>query len=111
MAVVSLQAESVCANPTFEALYAAYRHAKAKWDLDSYAPEYLADGVPEELEEAHCTAFSAALNAFLLHPAQSAKELSKKLRVYRDEEIFAGWHAAKEITSALADDADRVAKR
>lgn len=110
MAVISLQAESANAKPNeFDRLYAAWRYAKATWDAQSYSPENYADGLPDEQDGELCGVTCDALNAFLLHPAETSRELAIKLRVFRDEEIEDGWTRASEIVASIAADAHRIA--
>ena len=91
----------------FDRLYAAWRYAKGLWDAAEYAP----DGERLSNEESidYGTRTYAALNAFLLHPASDAKELARKLRVFRDEEIIDGWKRAPEIVAQLVRDAEKLA--
>lgn len=113
MAVVTLSAESATANPDddFRARYAAYRHAKAAWDLALYAPEMLNDDVPDEINNPLSDAHTAALNQFLLTPAHSIAALARKLSVFRDEEIHQCWFMASEIVASLTEDAHRLVQR
>lgn len=87
MADASLQAESVCANPTIHSLYAAFMCAKAEWDLMSYSPEYFERDLPRDLEAKFCSAHSEALNKMMLHPSADASDLALKMSVYRDEDL------------------------
>lgn len=110
MANTTLQAESASANPTFDTLYAAYRFAKAQWDMACYAPENVINGGPsDDVNSAHCNAFADALNTLLLHPVNDAKELARKIAVFKDEEIIDNWVRGPEIVAVLAEDARRVA--
>ncbi|WP_100260657.1 hypothetical protein [Qipengyuania seohaensis] len=92
-----------------EKLYAAWRRAKGSWDLASYAPETFLNGLPNDEEDAHCDATCKALNAYLLHPTDCPRELARKLRVMRDEEIYDSWTMAPQIAVVVAADAHRVA--
>lgn len=92
----------------FSRLYAEWRYAKAKWDAQSYSPEFYAIGLPEDIDGAPCTAACDALNAFLLHPAANNRQLAIKLSVFRDEEITDGWEKATEIVACIAADAHRL---
>lgn len=110
MAVISLQADSVKAQPNeFDRLYAVWRHAKATWDAQNYSPENYWDGLPDDVDAELCGVTCDALNAFLLHPAETNRELAIKLRVFRDEEIEDGWTRASEIVASIAADAHRIA--
>ena len=104
MAVIDVAIEQDTGNR----LYAAWRYAKAQWELGDYAPDRPA-GLPEAVADAHCMAASAALNTYLLHPAADLRDLALKLRVFRDEEIWDGWHLAAGIVAVLASDANRLA--
>lgn len=98
------------ANPNdFDRLYAEWRCARATWDLESYSPENYVDGAPKDIDDRLCGQTCAALNAFLLHPATTSRELAIKLRVFRDEGIEDGWTRASEIVALLASDAHRLA--
>ena len=44
-----------------------------------------------------------------MHPARDLRSLALKLRVFRDGEVWAGWHRAEAITAAIAADAHRLA--
>jgi len=90
-------------------LYYAYRHAKALWDAAMYSPEYVDADLPDEISDPLSDAHTHALDAFLLAPAGDAKQLAKKLAVFRDEEIFHGWHRAAEVAAAMAQDAHSLA--
>ena len=90
------------------ALYRKMREAKAAWDVILYAPEYEAKDVPDEINEPLSDAHTEALNAFLLEPVERPVDLLRKLRVFRDEEIWQGWYRCGEIVRALTDDAERV---
>lgn len=91
------------------ALYYAWMRARAAWNLVQFSPEYLGEDVPDEINSPLCDADTEALNAFLLCPAETAVDLSRKLRVFRDEAIADGWNRAAEIASVLAKDAHRIA--
>ena len=96
---------------TGDQLYSAWRYAKAQWELADYAPDRPRLGLPQEVSDAHCRATCAALNAYLLHPADDLRALAVKLRVFREEEIWDGWSLAEEVTAVLADDVHRLAYR
>lgn len=109
MTVVSLQAESVRANPTeSEILYRAWRYAKAQWELADNDPAN-PEGLSCDESSEYCERTCDALNAFLLHPAKGAKEFAQKMRVFRDEEIFDSWTRAPEIVAQLVKDAEQLA--
>lgn len=106
MATDTIDAESTATNPEqFDILYAAWKHAKATWDVALYAPDNVGKDLPQEVDDRLCEANCAALNAFLLHPAKDSRELLIKLRVFRDEEIAQGWWKAAEIVDQLVCDA------
>lgn len=109
MADTTLQAESACENTELEILYAAWRHAKASWEVAQYAPENVGNDLPDEIDRSFCEMTCDALNAFLLHPAKDSSELLRKLRVFRDEEIYAGWYKAPLIVEQLVQDARTAA--
>lgn len=112
MAVISLQADSANVKPNeFDRLYAVWRFAKATLDAQTYSPENYADGLPDEIESNLCGSASDALNAFLMYPATTNRELALKLRVFRDEEIEDGWAKASEIVASIAADAHHIAYR
>ena len=93
-----------------ERLYAAWRRCKAEWDLASYAEETL-PGPPDEVEDRHCDNTAAALNAYLLHPAEDLRALAIKLRVFRNEDIIDNWERGSEIVAVITEDAQRLAFR
>ena len=111
MAVHALQAEIRAANQPTEQdnLYAAWRFAKAQWDSALYSPENRGNDLCDEVNERHCDATCDALNAFLLHPADTPGDLSRKLRVFRDEQIAEGWTKAPLIVEQLVKDASHIA--
>lgn len=110
MATATLQAESAPEQPShFERLYAAHKRAKAAWDVAAYAPEYVGKDLPQEIDDELCERNADALDAFLLFPAENPRELLHKLRVYRDEEIWHGWHLGGQIVEQLVRDAHHVA--
>ncbi|MEZ5688746.1 MAG: hypothetical protein R3E21_08205 [Caenibius sp.] len=103
------EAHTEATTDDFARLYAEWRYAKATWDAQSYSPEFYAIGLPEDIDGDLCTATCDALNAFLLHPAATIRQLAVKLSVFRDEEIADGWEKAPEIVLSLAADAHRIA--
>lgn len=90
-------------------LYAAWKHAKGKWDMESYEPQYVEDGLPDEIGDALCDETCSALNAYLLHPSNDVKEVARKMRVIQDEQIFESWYKSAEIASQLCVDTHRIA--
>lgn len=97
-------------KPTeFDYLYAAWKHAKGKWEMESYAPDCVEHGLPDHIENEHCDATAQALNTLLLHPVDCPKELARKLRIIRDEQIFDNWFKGPEIAACVAKDAARIA--
>ena len=90
------------------ALYRKMRQAKAAWDIILYAPEYESEDVPDEINDPLSDAPTDALNAFLLEPVDRPVELLRKIRVFRDEEIWQGWSRCGAIVKELAADAERV---
>jgi len=106
MAKTALHAQSEVTNPDqFEILFAAWKHAKAKWDMALYAPDNVGKDLPHDVSDQLCQANCDALNAFLLHPAKDSRELLIKLRAFRDEEIEQGWWKAPQIVEQLVCDA------
>lgn len=110
MATDTLPPETTATNPCeFDVLYAAWKHAKATWEAALYAPDNVGRDLPQEVDDRLCEASCAALNAFLLHPAEDSRELLVKLRVFRDEEIAQGWWKSAEIVNQLVSDAKTAA--
>lgn len=112
MAITPLQTRSAnTISNEVQRLYAAWRFAKAAWDAELYAPENCTSDMPDEINDRHADLCFDALNAFLLHPAETISDLALKLRIFRDEEIQSGWHKASAIVGVLAEDARRIALR
>jgi hypothetical protein len=88
-------------------LYAAWRYAKAQWDVADYALN--GERLTNEETSEHAKRTFDALNAFLLHPADDAKQLARKMRVFRDEEIIDNWTRGPEIVEQLVRDAEKAA--
>jgi Xaa-Pro aminopeptidase len=112
MADTTLQADSACANPdipSLDELYAAWRRAKAEWDLATYSEKYPHNSIPDEADTTLCCATADALNRYLLAPAPDIKELARKLRTFKDEEIYDNWVKAAEIVAQIVKDAHRLA--
>ena len=108
MATETLQAESACANAaTVYSLYNAWQHARAKWHIVLYAPEYADEDVPDEINNPLSAADSEAFDRFMRAPAQSAGDLSRKLTAFRDEDGYELTHAAAYL-AILAEDARRL---
>ncbi|GAA5049744.1 hypothetical protein GCM10023208_08180 [Erythrobacter westpacificensis] len=106
----TLPKDETATNPDeFDILFAALKHAKAKWDMALYAPDNVGNDLPQEVSDQLCQANCDALNAFLLHPAKDSRELLIKLRVFRDEEIVQGWWLAPQIVEQLVCDAQTAA--
>lgn len=112
MADDTLQAESACENTStpenkFMEAHAAWRHAKAEWELALYAPGMTDKDLPRaddiRLSENCCR----KLDQFLRTRAESWGAFIWKLRAYRDEELFNNDNAA-ELISALVADAERL---
>lgn len=100
--------ELAAGTPRGNQLFAAWRNAKAQWEIAEYARRAEGSNCMEESCEDHCRATAAALNAYLLHPAEDLRELSAKLGVFRDEQIWDGWAKAEEVAACLAQDALRL---
>lgn len=66
-------------------LYAAWRLARANWDAERYRPEHAGMDLPEEIDGPLADADEAALIAYLLYPAHTLNDLSRKLRVFHSE--------------------------
>ena len=92
-----------------ERLYAAWRIARAKWELARYDPANLGRDLCEEEDGRHCDADHGALIAYLLHPADDLRELARKLRTFREED-GASWTRFDEVMEALENDAFNFAK-
>lgn len=108
MAVISLQAESVRANPTqVEILYRAWRYAKAQWDLADYDPANTEE-LSDDERDAYCTAEHSALIAFFLAPAEKLSDLARKMRVLREAQGWEFTHCA-EIMHRIQRDVHRFA--
>ena len=108
MTVVSLQAESVRANPTeCEILYRAWRYAKAQWDLADNDPAN-PEGLTQEESDAFCDVEHSALIAFFLAPAASLPDVARKMRVMREQ---AAWelNQASAIMARIQRDIHRFA--
>lgn len=91
-------------------LYAAWRCARAEWELALYSPANSSGSIPEDAEDAYCSADNAALIAYLMAPAEDIGELARKLRVLRDED-GSGLSNAAEVIAALASSAQKLATR
>ena len=109
MANIPLDSESACVISANHSPYSAYRHAKAAWDVVLFAPEYENDDVPEEINDPLSDAHCAALEQYMLTPADTIAELGRKLDVFHDEEAW-GLYAAPAFVAALAEDARRLAR-
>ncbi|MDR3449304.1 MAG: hypothetical protein P4M15_06100 [Alphaproteobacteria bacterium] len=90
-------------------LYSAWRHAKAQWDLFDYAPDNTNDRPADKVSDGLSRAAFKALDAYLTHPAANLANLALKLKVFKDEEIWDGWHLAEEVSAVIAADAHRLA--
>lgn len=88
-------------------LFAAWRTARAKWEIDQFDPAHLADDLPEEMDATHCYEDHRTLTAFLLHPAQSLQDLARKLAYFHREDGHC-FPEAGEIIAALAADARKL---
>jgi hypothetical protein len=90
--------------------HAAYRRAKATWDLTLYLPEHVGGDLPEALEAELCSAAHSALIVYLTSPAEDASALVRKLCVLRAELGDAGGlYEIDDILGTLIDDARRLA--
>ena len=85
-----------------------WRTARAKWEIAQFEPENLGRDLPKEVESMHCDEDQNALLAYLLHPAESLQDLSRKLITFRDED-GRRFNEADEIVAALAEDASELA--
>lgn len=89
-------------------LYSAWRYARSQWDQAIYDPARCGDDLPEEVAAPLDDADEAALLAYLLHPAATLAELTRKLQTFHQEGV-ANAARAHEITGALYHDARRLA--
>lgn len=88
-------------------LYAAWRCARARWELALYSPENCGDDLSDEDDTTFCDAEHSALIEYLTAPAEDIKELARKLRVMKAEG-GSGFTEAEAIISSLADSARRL---
>ena len=88
-------------------LYSAWRIARANWELARHDPGNLGADLPDDVDAAHCDSDHDALMAYLLHPAASLHELSRKLRTFNEED-GSGLTRSREIAAALAKDAQSL---
>ncbi|MEO0032113.1 MAG: hypothetical protein RIS94_1871 [Pseudomonadota bacterium] len=91
-----------------ERLYAAWRCAAARWELALYDPSNLGEDLEDEAETRHLDETHGAFVAYMLHPACDLMELSRKLRVFHQED-GRGLTDAPRILEALAKDAGALA--
>ncbi len=89
-------------------LYAAWRAARARWDLAQYDRPDPNEDLPDEVAAAHCTAEHSALRAYLLHPGADPFALARKLRVMETEGA-ANFDYIDEAIEVLAKDAGTIA--
>lgn len=109
MTVLSLQKQPEAATlPESERLRRAWLYAKAQWDLAANNPDE-PEGLSDEENDRHCDETTAALNAYMLHPSENWRAHARKLRVFRDQQIYAGWSQESEIVYQIAADAQRLA--
>lgn len=109
MADTTLQAESAPTNTDAQlAAYAAYRYAKASWDVAMYSPDAYFDDLPDEIDSALCGAHHRALVAYLTTPATTVLDLARKLRTFREEEVHKLLAGADLIVDAIVADAERL---
>ena len=69
-----------------ERLYAAWRVARARWELARWDRPDLEDDLACSIDEPLCAADHRALMAYLLHPVDSPAELARKLRTMSEED-------------------------
>lgn len=109
MTVNAINSEPPKASPDeFEALYRAWRYAKAQWDLAENDPAK-PDGLSEDEDEAFCDVEHRALMAFLLYPSEAPDHLARKLRVIRDQHAW-GFSEVADIFDRLCGDAARLVR-
>lgn len=88
-------------------LYAAWRTARAKWELAQFDPAHLGKDLPEELDAKHCDEDQSTLLAFLAHPAETLQDLARKLSTLQSEGAYR-FAEADEIIAQLAADANKL---
>jgi hypothetical protein len=86
----------------FEA-HAAWRRAKAEWDLALYAPGMVGEDLPEDEDTRLCTAHCEALDAFFSTPSKSYAGFIWKLRAFRDEEVFHNDNVEQVLATLITD--------
>ncbi len=92
-----------------QSLYAAWRTARARWDLARYDRPNPNDDLPDEVDAAHCTAEHSALRAYLLHHEPEPFALERKLYVMVTEGA-ANFDYVDEVIEVLAKDAGIIAQ-
>ncbi|MBB3990750.1 hypothetical protein [Croceicoccus naphthovorans] len=97
----------------FDELHRAYRIAKAAFDSHSafdYAPKDEPEGYQDELNRLSSIT-TRAMDALLMCPVGTQRELAEKLDIIVREEIYDGWHLCDEIFAILRIDGHRVLDR
>ncbi len=89
-------------------LYAAWRAARARWDLAQYDRPDPNEDLPDEVDAAHCAAEHRALRSYLLHHEADPFALARKLRVMETEGA-ANFDYIDEAIEVLAKDAGMIA--
>lgn len=110
MSVLSIQPRAETAVPNeSERLYRAWRYAKAQWDLADHDPND-PEGLSDEERGEYCDREHAALIAYFLHPAEAPLDVSRKMRVLKQEQ---GWqyNEAPQIIEQIAADVHGLASR
>lgn len=102
-----MNAEQPAAKTKSAQLYAAYRYSKATMDLVFYNPATPSQDLPADVEQKMSDDHTEALNAYLLHPAETALDFKTKMTVFRDEEIVDNWAQGAHIVATLCEDARR----
>lgn len=87
-----------------ERLYAAWRCARARWELARYDLANLGRDLCKEADDQFCEADGECLMAYMLHPADDLRELARKLRIFREED-GSSWTRFDEVLEALENDA------
>lgn len=110
MANSTLQAESADENTpeqAFREAHAAWRRAKAEWELAQYAPGMWDQDLPREEDERLSSAACGALDAYLKTPSPTLGGFVWKLRAFQEEEIYNNTNV-EEVVGALIGDAVRL---
>lgn len=103
---MSAAVTNIAGGDEFERLYRAWRYAKAQWDLAENDPSR--DELSSDEAAALCSAEHQALVAWLLHHAETAAQLARKLRVFHEMECW-DLGCVEEVTAQLVKDARLIA--